>query len=158
MPRASKAKKLVSVLATFALVTGASKEAQVAQLTQKEKKVILDQVLCIHYPIQFRIDKGATIQALINSGSKVNTMTSAYTKQLGLRTRKTDVGAQKIDELSLNTFGMVVASFQVEDKLGRAQFFQESFVLAEISMEVVLGMPFLTLSNADIQFAEKKLI
>ena len=52
---------------------------------------------------------------------------------------------------------MVVADFQVENKLGRAWFFQESFLLAETSMEMVLRMPFLTLSNADIQFGEKKL-
>ena len=52
---------------------------------------------------------------------------------------------------------MVIAGFQVEDKLGRARFFQESFLLAETSMEVVLRMPFFTLSNANIQFAEKKL-
>ena len=53
---------------------------------------------------------------------------------------------------------MVIAGFQVEDKLGRVRFFQESFLLAETSMEVVLGMPFLTLSNSDIQFAAKELI
>ena len=52
---------------------------------------------------------------------------------------------------------MVLASFQVEDKLGRARFFQETFLLANISAEVVLGMPFLTLSNADVQFVEKEL-
>ena len=51
---------------------------------------------------------------------------------------------------------MVIASFQVVDKLGRSRFFQETFLLANISMEVVLGMPFLTLSNADVEFAEKK--
>ena len=45
---------------------------------------------------------------------------------------------------------MVLADFQVEDKLGRARFFQETFLLADISMEVVLGMPFLTLNNANI--------
>ena len=45
----------------------------------------------------------------------------------------------------------------MEDKLGRTRYFQETFLLADISMEVVLGMPFLTLSNADIQFAEKEL-
>ena len=53
---------------------------------------------------------------------------------------------------------MVIAGFQVEEKLGRARFFQESFLLAETSMEVVLGMPFLAFSNVDIQFAEKELI
>ena len=122
-------------------MTGASKEAQ---------KVILDRVPCIHYPVQFRKDKGATIRALIDSGSEVNAMTPAYAKQLGLQARKTDVGAQKIDGSSLRTFGMVIAGFQVEDKLGRVRFFQELFLLAETSMDVVLGMPFLVLGNADI--------
>ena len=53
---------------------------------------------------------------------------------------------------------IVIVGFQLEDKLGRARFFQKSFLLAETSMEVVLGMIFLTLNNADIQFAEKELI
>ena len=148
MPRATKVKKLVPVSATSASVTEASKEAQ---------EVILDRVPCIHYPVQFRKDKGATIRALIDLGSKVNTITPAYAKQLGLQVQKTDVGAQKIDGSSLRTFGMIIAGFQVEDKLGRARFFQESFLLAKTSIEVVLGMPFLTLSNADIQFAAKEL-
>ena len=45
----------------------------------------------------------------------------------------------------------------MEDKVGKARFFQETFLLADISVEMVLGMPFLTLSNADIQFLEKEL-
>lgn len=59
--------------------------------TSKEAlEVILDPVLCIHYPVQFQKDK-ETVWALIDSGSKVNAMTLAYTKQLGRRTQKTDV-------------------------------------------------------------------
>ena len=50
-------------------------------------------------------------------------MTSAYAKKLDLRAQKTDVAAQKIDKSSLDMFGMVIANFQVIDKLGRAQFF-----------------------------------
>ena len=84
-------------------------------------------------------------------------MTPGYASKLGLKVRPTDVGAQKIDGSTLETFGMVLASFQVEDTLGRARFFQETFLLADLSVEVVLGMPFLTLSNADIKFAQKKL-
>ena len=67
-------------------------------------------------------------------------------------------GLKKIDGSLLQTFGMVIAGFQIEDKLGKAQFFQKSFLLAETSMEVVLGMPFLAFSNANIQFAEKELL
>ena len=77
-------------------------------------------------------------------------MTPAYAAKLGLQVRKADIGAQKIDGSTLETFGMVLADFQVEDKLGRVRFFQETFLLANISAEVVLGMPFLTLSNADV--------
>ena len=52
---------------------------------------------------------------------------------------------------------MVQASFQVEDKLEKARFFHETFLLADLSIEVVLQMPFLIFNNADIKFAQKKL-
>ena len=80
-------------------------------------------------------------------------MTPGYVLKLGLKVRPTDVGAQKIDGSTLETFGMVLASFQIEDKLGRPRFFQETFLLANFSVEVVLKMPFLTFSNTNIQFA-----
>ena len=51
---------------------------------------------------------------------------------------------------------MVLARFQVEEKLGRTRFFQETFLSADISTEVVPGMPFLNFSNVDVQFVEKK--
>ena len=52
---------------------------------------------------------------------------------------------------------MVIAGIQVKDKLGRPRIFQESFLLAETSMEMVLRMPSLTFSSTDIQFAETEL-
>ena len=45
----------------------------------------------------------------------------------------------------------------MEDKLKMTWFFQKTFLLDDISTKVVLGIPFLTLSNADVQFVEKKL-
>ena len=60
MSKALEAKKLVSVLATSTLTTRAGKEA-------------LESVSCIYYPVQFNKDK-TPVQALIDSGSKVNTM------------------------------------------------------------------------------------
>ena len=116
----------------------------------KEDEVLLERVPCIHYPLRFRKDKENEVRALIDSGSEVNAMTPAYASKLGLRVRQTDVGAQKIDGSTLETFGMVLASLQVEDKQGRARYFQETFLFANTSVEVILGMLFLTLSNADI--------
>ena len=45
---------------------------------------------------------------------------------------------------------MVIAAFQILDTIGCSWFFQETFLLADISMEVVLSMLFLALSNADV--------
>lgn len=55
-------------------------------------------------------------------------------------------------------FKMVLVKFQIEDKLERAQFFQKTFLLADTSIEIILGMSFLTLSNVNMQFAERELI
>ena len=76
MLKAFEAKKLILVLGISVLVIDASKKAP---------EVILDWVPCIHYSIQFRNNK-KIIRALINSGSKINAMTFAYAKKLGLRT------------------------------------------------------------------------
>ena len=84
-------------------------------------------------------------------------MTLGFALKLGLKVRSTNVETQKINDSTFKTFGMVLASFQVKDKLGRPQFFQETFLLADLSMEVVVEMPFLTFSNANIQFTQKKL-
>ena len=64
--------------------------------------------------------------------------------------QKTNVGAQKIAKSSLKTYSMIIIVFQILNKLGCFQFFQKSFLLTNIRMEVVLGMFFLTFSNANI--------
>ena len=84
-------------------------------------------------------------------------MSPAYAKKLSLKTRKTNVGAQKIDSSALEIFGMVIADFQVEDKGGRPRFFQEKFLLTDTKFEVVLRIPFLEISNANVAFGEETL-
>ena len=54
-------------------------------------------------------------------------MTPAHTSKLGLKVYFTNVRAQKIDGSIFKTFGIVLASFQVKDKLKKARFFQETF-------------------------------
>ena len=82
----------------------------------------------------------------------------AYATKLCLCTRKIDVGTQKIDRFYLDTFRMVIADCSVKNKLERVRFFQKTFLLANISLKVVLGMFFLTLSKADIRIAKQKLV
>ena len=84
-------------------------------------------------------------------------MTLAYAAVFGLRVCSIDVGAQEIDGLTLSTHSMVLATFQLEDNQGRSRFFQETFLMADTAMEVVLKMLFLTLSKVEINFAEREL-
>ncbi len=137
MPR--KVKKLVAVL--------------VASTSMTEKTEELKWVLCIWYPVTFKDQTGA----LLDSGSKVNAMSQAFAQQLGLKIRKTNVGVQKINGITLKTYGMVVSTFFVLDKDGREKFFRESFLLADVKPDIVLGMLFLTMSNTAVDFQAQDL-
>ena len=84
-------------------------------------------------------------------------MTPAYTKKLSLRVRKTNVGIQKTDGSILEIYGMVIAGFQVQDQFRKARFFQITFSVADISVEVVLRMLFLAFCKIEVDFAEREL-
>lgn len=145
MPKLSK--ELALVLVTFAPMTKAS----------RKNKVVLKRVLYIHYLLCFHKEKKNKMQALINCSSKINTMTLTYISKLGSRVRQINAGAQKINDSTFETFEIILVSFQVENRAERACFSQETFLLADTSMKMILGMPYLTFSNTDIKFAKKKL-
>ncbi len=84
-------------------------------------------------------------------------MSQTFSQQLGFKICKTNVGAQKIDDTTLETYGMVVSTFFVLDKDGRESIFEESFLLADVKPDIVFGMCFLTMNNADINFQARDL-
>ena len=94
---------------------------------------------------------------MIDSGSEVNAIHLTFIKELGLPIRPTYVGAQKIDGSMLDTYGMVVAAFSVTDKANQVRFFEKTFLVANVSPEVVFGMLFLNLSSADVDFLDQDL-
>lgn len=83
-------------------------------------------------------------------------MTLAYTTWLGLKVRLTNIDVQKINNSTLKTYKMVIAGFSVYDKLDRVWFFKENFLLANISIEIVLKIPLFSLSNANVEFTEAR--
>ena len=129
----AEAKNQVLVLPISTLVTGNSIEAS---------EVNLNCIPYIHYSMKIFKDK-KTIRALIDSGSKVNAIASAYTAKIGLNIHPIYVIIKKINGLLLMTFKMIIAGFQVIDKLSRARFFKKTFLLANINIEIILEMPFL---------------
>ena len=84
-------------------------------------------------------------------------MNPDFARKLSLKVWETNVGAQKIDGSALETFEMVNADFQIEDKAKRPRFFQETFLVANTKFEMILGMPFLKISNANMSFGKETL-
>ncbi len=52
---------------------------------------------------------------------------------------------------------MVVSIFSELDKDGMKRFFEESFLLADVKLDVVLGTLFLIMNNVDIDFQARDL-
>lgn len=48
-----------------------------------DKETTLKRILCIYYLVWFQKDKTSKVQALINLGSEINVISSAYAKKLG---------------------------------------------------------------------------
>lgn len=117
-----------------------------------DKKIV--RVLCIHYLIRFQERQ---IKVLLDSGSKVNTINPKYTWKLSFKIRKTKFGAQEINGSTLETFGMVIANFQVKDKVSKSGFFQKTFLVANIKFEIILRILILKISNSNVLFGKKTL-
>ena len=111
-------------------------------------------MLRIYYPIRFQEN---LVRTLLDTDSKINAMNPAFARKLGLYIQKANIRAQKIDSSALETFEIKIADFQVENKIGRPKFFQETFLVANTKFEVILGMLFLKISNADVVFGKKTL-
>ena len=84
-------------------------------------------------------------------------MHPVFAERLGLVVQTTHVSVQKIDGITLETYRIVVAAFSMADQADRIRFFEKTFLVANVSPDVVLEMPFFTLSGAEIDFPKRKL-
>ena len=114
--------------------------------------------MCSVHPVPYHLlEESVPVSALFDSSSKVNAIHPTFARELRLPIRSTDVGAQKIDGIMLDTFGIVVVAFSVTDKTNQVRFFEKTFLMANVSLEVILGISFLTLSDADVDFSGREL-
>lgn len=82
-----------------------------------------------------------------------------FPKMLGLVPRSIKLKAQKTNRLSVGTYyGIVLASFLLQNSLEKVQFFEKTFLLADTNIEIVKGISFLSLSNIDLKFSIKEFI
>ena len=119
-------------------------------VTDSSKEIM--KMLYIYYLVWFQENQ---IKTLLNSGNKIKTISLCYTKKWVLKILKTNIKTQKIDSSTLKTFKIVIINFKKEDKIGRPRFFQKKFLVVNIKFEVILGMPFLKISNINVLFGKK---
>ncbi len=84
-------------------------------------------------------------------------MSQTFALQLGLKIRKTNVGAQKINSTTQKTYGMIVSTLSILDQDDRKRIFKKSILLANVIPDLVFGMLFLIISNVDIDFQAQNL-
>ena len=119
--------------------------------------------MCIQYPIAFPSDvtkDGSALDFLLvvlDSDCEINAIYPTFVEKLGFVVRTTNVSAQKINSTTFETYRMMIAAFSVTDQANRIRFFEETFIVANICPDVVFGIPFLTLSGADIDFPKREL-
>ena len=95
---------------------------------------------------------------MLNSGRKVNAISSNFAQKLDFYIQKINVIVQKINSSSLNTLEIVIANFQIENKVGRPRFFKKIFLVADTQFKMILKIFFLKINNANISFDKKILM
>ena len=80
-----------------------------------------------------------------------------FIEEWGLAVWSTNIGAQKIDGTIFKTYEIVVAVFSVIDWADRVRFFEKTFLMANVSPNMVFGIFFFIPNSANINFLKKKL-
>lgn len=83
------------------------------------------------------------MSVLLDLKSEVNTIYPTFAIKLNFLIELTNVGALKINGIILDTYKMVIIVFLVNDKANRVKFFKETFLIANVSWEVVFRIFFL---------------
>lgn len=87
----------------------------------------------------------------------MNMMQQSFAKKLIFRICKTDVVTQKINGGRQETYIIVIVSSQLNDKDKKSHFFEDTFGLPDISINVTFGIFFLTLSKVKVKVNDSEL-
>lgn len=71
--------------------------------------------------------------------------------------KKTEVGVQKINGIILEIYRIVLAAFSINNQANRVKFFEKTFLMANISLEVVFRIFFFILIGVNVNIKQVKL-
>lgn len=114
----------------------------------------LQRVPCMQWLMQFG---QYLIETHINFGSKINTIQPSFARKLGLNIGEINVDIQRINGIKLEIFDMVIACFLVENKVGKSHFFEDTFLLGDISMNIACRMLLFIFNIVKMNFTDQEL-
>lgn len=79
-----------------------------------------------------------------------------FARKLGLGICKTNESGQKINSNRVETCGIIIAFFLINDQNQKSHFFQKTFILAEISMDTDYRILFFILSNIKVKLQNQE--
>lgn len=79
----------------------------------------------------------------MDPGSKINVIKPSFAKKLSLHICKINIGIQKIGNNRLKIYKITIALIQIDNKDGQFNFFEKTFLIANISINVTFGIFFL---------------
>ena len=68
-----------------------------------------------------------------------------------------NINTQKIDGTTFETYKKIIAIILVIDQASKVKFFEKTFLVANVSPNVVFKIPFFILTGVDVNFLKKKL-
>lgn len=82
--------------------------------------------------------------------SKINIITPIFANKLSFSIKKIWVKAQIINQLIFKIFGIVMMDFPLQNNNKKVRFFEKTFLLAIISINIVLEIFFFIFSDVYI--------
>lgn len=93
----------------------------------------------------------------MHSGNVMNAMTSRSVVMFNISIRATSINTQKIDGFAIKTYETILAGFWTKDKVGKIRFFDETFLITNTSMEIVIEIDLLAGNYLDISFSDENI-
>ena len=130
--------------------------AKVHAVTQRIKELSkMDSIFIKNTLVLNARGKTKSFSALADSGAEVNIINRVTAQKMGLPIFNTNIGLSAIHGEAVKTYGMHYIEFQQEDQQGQVRYFQDTFLAADINTRMILGMPWLTMANPNIDWSKR---
>lgn len=156
----ARTNSLHALTINIALTQHSIRQARIGRPIPRDEVYTLRTTKSVQQEMRIRLGKMEPVfsTGLLDSGSEANLVSQKFIKQMNLPT-PTMSNTKKlitIDGRRVQTYGVHLLNFEITDRLGRTRFFKDTFLACDCENTFVLGMPWLSLANPDIDWTTKE--